>query len=145
MRVENLVLNVPARQLGERQFGEFLEFETLTLCPIDTRCIDPALLRADEIAWLNGYHATVAERLAPGLCRRGARLAAAAHGTDLTGAAAGRRRERTAADRGAPQSVHFQRRVDAAAARKGQADSLAAAPRPKCRPKALKVPRAVPK
>jgi Xaa-Pro aminopeptidase len=44
-------------------FGEFLEFETLTLCPIDTRCIDRALLRADEIAWLNAYHATVRERL----------------------------------------------------------------------------------
>ena len=39
----------------------------MTLCPIDTRCIYPALLRGDEIAWLNAYHATVAERLAPGL------------------------------------------------------------------------------
>jgi Xaa-Pro aminopeptidase len=66
VRVENLVLNVPATGLGD-EFGEFLEFETLTLCPIDTRCIDSALLRADEIAWLNRYHATVAERLAPGL------------------------------------------------------------------------------
>ncbi len=46
-------------------FGEFLEFETLTLCPIDTRCIERSLLRADEIAWLNAYHATVRERLAP--------------------------------------------------------------------------------
>ncbi len=67
VRVENLVLNVSAASLGESEFGEFLEFETLTLCPIDTRCIDPALLRGDEIAWLNGYHATVAARLAPGL------------------------------------------------------------------------------
>jgi Xaa-Pro aminopeptidase len=66
VRVENLVLNVPAPQLGS-EFGEFLEFETLTLCPIDTRCIDAALLRPDEIAWLNGYHAVVAERLAPRL------------------------------------------------------------------------------
>ena len=66
VRVENLVLNVPAAGIGD-EFGEFLEFETLTLCPIDTRCIDPGLLRADEIAWLNRYHATVAERLAPGL------------------------------------------------------------------------------
>ena len=47
------------------EFGEFLEFETLTLCPIDTRCIEPSLLRDDEVAWLNGYHATVRERLAP--------------------------------------------------------------------------------
>jgi Xaa-Pro aminopeptidase len=66
VRVENLVLNVPAPSVGA-EFGEFLEFETLTLCPIDARCIDPALLRSDEIAWLNGYHAMVAERLAPGL------------------------------------------------------------------------------
>ena len=42
-----------------------LEFETLTLCPIDTRCIDLARMRPDEIAWLNAYHATVRERLAP--------------------------------------------------------------------------------
>ena len=68
VRVENLVLNVPAASLADsNEFGEFLEFETLTLCPIDTRCIDPALLRADEIAWLNNYHAIVATRLAPGL------------------------------------------------------------------------------
>jgi Xaa-Pro aminopeptidase len=62
VRIENLVLNVPA-QSGE--FGEFLRFETLTLCPIDTRCIERALLRADEIAWLNAYHAEVRRRLAP--------------------------------------------------------------------------------
>jgi Xaa-Pro aminopeptidase len=62
VRIENLVLNVEA---GSSEFGEFLAFETLTLCPIDTRCIDRSLLRADEIAWLNGYHATVRERLLP--------------------------------------------------------------------------------
>jgi Xaa-Pro aminopeptidase len=62
VRIENLVLNVPA---AASEFGEFLEFETLTLCPIDTRCLDVALLRADEIAWLNRYHAVVRERLAP--------------------------------------------------------------------------------
>lgn len=63
VRIENLVMNVASPVTGA--FGEFLEFETLTLCPIDTRCIDRSLLRADEIAWLNGYHATVRERLAP--------------------------------------------------------------------------------
>lgn len=62
VRIENLVLNVSA---GESEFGEFLAFETLTLCPIDTRCIERSLLRDDEIAWLNAYHATVRERLAP--------------------------------------------------------------------------------
>ena len=63
VRIENLVLNVPASATDE--FGEFLEFETLTLCPIDTRCIDMALMRVDEVAWLNAYHATVRERLSP--------------------------------------------------------------------------------
>ena len=65
IRIENLVLNVPAAALEGSEFGEFLEFETLTLCPIDTRCIERALLRADEIAWLDAYHATVRSRLAP--------------------------------------------------------------------------------
>ncbi len=62
IRIENLVLNVPADNAG---FGEFLAFETLTLCPIDTRCIARSLMRTDEVAWLNAYHATVRERLAP--------------------------------------------------------------------------------
>jgi Xaa-Pro aminopeptidase len=62
IRIENLVHN----ELAEAtEFGEFLRFETLTLCPIDTRCLDLSLLRADEIAWLNGYHATVRARLSP--------------------------------------------------------------------------------
>ncbi len=65
VRIENLVLNVPAATDG--CFGDFLEFETLTLCPIDTRCIDMDLMRADELAWLNRYHVTVRERLAPHL------------------------------------------------------------------------------
>jgi Xaa-Pro aminopeptidase len=62
VRIENLAMNRPA---GTTEFGEFLEFETLTLCPIDTRCFDLSLLRADEIAWLNNYHATVRARLSP--------------------------------------------------------------------------------
>ena len=65
VRIENLVLNVPASTAEGDTFDEFLEFETLTLCPIDTRCIDMSLMRADELAWLNAYHATVRERLAP--------------------------------------------------------------------------------
>ena len=65
VRIENLVLNVPARTAEGATFGEFLEFETLTLCPIDTRCIDRALMRGDELTWLNQYHATVRTRLAP--------------------------------------------------------------------------------
>jgi len=65
IRIENLVMNVPATAIGTTEFGEFLEFETLTLCPIDTRCIDRSLLRQDEIDWLNGYHTVVRERLLP--------------------------------------------------------------------------------
>ncbi len=65
VRIENLVLNVPAQTAEGSTFGNFLEFETLTLCPIDTRCIDRSLLRSDEVDWLNRYHATVHDRLAP--------------------------------------------------------------------------------
>jgi Xaa-Pro aminopeptidase len=70
VRIENLVMNVTGPR---NEFGEFLDFETLTLCPIDTRCIDRTLMRTDEIAWLNDYHVTVRERLAPRLA--GAALA----------------------------------------------------------------------
>ncbi|NML14121.1 aminopeptidase P family protein [Azohydromonas caseinilytica] len=65
VRIENLVLNVPADTPEGGAFGPMLEFETLTLCPIDTRCIERVLLRPDEVEWLNAYHATVRERLAP--------------------------------------------------------------------------------
>jgi Xaa-Pro aminopeptidase len=66
VRIENLVLNVPADTGAERaEFGEFLKFETLTLCPIDVRCIDRSLMSAEEIAWLNAYHAEVKRRVAP--------------------------------------------------------------------------------
>lgn len=64
VRVENLVLNVPASGLSG-EFGEFLEFETLTLCPIDARCLMPGLLRPDELDWLDAYHRMVRERLSP--------------------------------------------------------------------------------
>jgi Xaa-Pro aminopeptidase len=65
VRIENLVMNAPAATPEGSTFAEMLEFETLTLCPIDTRCIERSLLREDEVAWLNTYHATVRERLLP--------------------------------------------------------------------------------
>ena len=65
IRIENLVINRAVETAEGGVFGDFLEFETLTLCPIDTRCIDMSLMRADEIDWLNGYHAVVRARLAP--------------------------------------------------------------------------------
>ncbi|MBK5001965.1 aminopeptidase P family protein [Pseudomonas sp. S31] len=62
VRIENLVVN---REAGSSAFGDFLHFETLTLCPIDTRCLLPELLAKEERDWLNVYHARVRERLAP--------------------------------------------------------------------------------
>lgn len=60
IRIENLVVN---RAAGQTEFGDFLAFETLTLCPIDTRCVLIEMLHDDERAWLNTYHATVRERV----------------------------------------------------------------------------------
>jgi Xaa-Pro aminopeptidase len=65
VRIENLVMNVPTQTPEGSTFAEMLEFETLTLCPIDTRCIDRSLLREDEVAWLNAYHARVRTELSP--------------------------------------------------------------------------------
>ena len=62
IRIENLVAAVPAMRT---EYGQFLRFETLTLCPIDTRCIDASLLTQAERLWLNEYHAQVRERLLP--------------------------------------------------------------------------------
>jgi len=62
IRIENLVLT---QTVATGEFGEFLGFETLTLCPIDTRCIDLSLMRGDEVAWLNDYHRQVRARLLP--------------------------------------------------------------------------------
>lgn len=62
IRIENLVLN---RAAGKTEFGDFLEFETLTLCPIDTRCVALNLLNDDERAWLNAYHDMVRTRVSP--------------------------------------------------------------------------------
>ncbi|MDO5769626.1 MAG: aminopeptidase P family protein [Psychrobacter sp.] len=59
IRIENLVVNQPVANPQETEFGDYLEFETITLCPIDTRLIEPSLLREDEKAWLNSYHSRV--------------------------------------------------------------------------------------
>nr|WP_202927749.1 aminopeptidase P family protein [Undibacterium crateris] len=62
VRIENLLLNVAAEA---NEFGDFLQFETLTLCPIDVRCILPQLLNHEELQWLNQYHQQVWQRLSP--------------------------------------------------------------------------------
>ena len=64
IRIENLVLTIAGPQVegGEKPL---LAFDTLTRAPIDRRLIAPATLTADEIAWLNAYHARVRKELEP--------------------------------------------------------------------------------
>lgn len=62
IRIENLVLTVAWQHTD---FGRFLRFETVTLCPIDTRCIRAGGLDDAERQWLNDYHAEVRARLMP--------------------------------------------------------------------------------
>lgn len=62
IRIENLVLTVPA---GNQGFGEFLKFETMTLFPIDLVLLDKTLLTQEEREWLNGYHQMVWDRVSP--------------------------------------------------------------------------------
>ena len=64
IRTENLVLTVPA---GEGMFGNYLKFETITLCPICKKGIIKELLTNEEMDWLNSYHQTVYEKLSPSL------------------------------------------------------------------------------
>ena len=62
VRIENTLLTVPYLTT---EFGSFLRFEPLTLCPIDTRPIVVDMLSAEELAVLNAYHQMVYERLSP--------------------------------------------------------------------------------
>ncbi|MBP6496061.1 MAG: aminopeptidase P family protein [Psychrobacter sp.] len=59
IRIENLVVNMPVGNPAETEFGDFLNFETITYCPIDTRLIEPSLLNQIESDWLNSYHSQV--------------------------------------------------------------------------------------
>lgn len=61
VRIENTLLVVPAFQT---ECGNFLKFETLTLCPIDRRPIIREMMSEEEIDWLNQYHQMVYDRLA---------------------------------------------------------------------------------
>ena len=64
VRTENTLLIAPWK---ETQSGRFLQFEPLTLCPIDTEPIILDMLAAEERDWLNAYHKTVYDRLSPHL------------------------------------------------------------------------------
>lgn len=61
-RTENTLLIVP---YCEGEFGPFLQFEPLTLCPIDKSPINISMMSEEEIAWLNDYHSMVYEKLSP--------------------------------------------------------------------------------
>ncbi len=64
VRIENTLLITPYK---ETDFGKFLQFESLTLCPIDKAPILTELLTQDERDWLNAYHQRVFDTLAPHL------------------------------------------------------------------------------
>jgi Xaa-Pro aminopeptidase len=62
IRIENLILCTPYKISN---FGEFMQFETITLAPIATNAIDKKLLTPSEINWLNKYHEKVYKKLSP--------------------------------------------------------------------------------
>ena len=62
VRIENTLLVIPYK---ETEFGKFLQFESLTLCPIDKTPIIKELLLQEEIDWLDDYHQHVFEKLSP--------------------------------------------------------------------------------
>lgn len=64
IRTENLLL---VRKAGEGMFGEYLEFETITLCPICKKGIIKEMLTIEEREWLNTYHQNVYDKLSPDL------------------------------------------------------------------------------
>ena len=64
VRIENTLLVTPYK---ETEFGRFLQFESLTLCPIDTSPVMVDLLTTEEINWLNAYHQRVFDTLSPHL------------------------------------------------------------------------------
>ncbi len=59
-RTENLILVVKDK---ETAFGQFLKFETVTLCPIDLKLVNTKLLTQKQIDWLNDYHQLVYKKL----------------------------------------------------------------------------------
>jgi Xaa-Pro aminopeptidase len=62
IRTENMMVCVEKEKTA---YGQFLGFETLTVCPIDTTLINMDLFSARERMWLNDYHKKVNELLKP--------------------------------------------------------------------------------
>ena len=64
IRIENLILTVSR---FSTPFAEFYGFETLTLCPLERKLIEPSMLDTGERDWVNAYHRWVWEELSPRL------------------------------------------------------------------------------
>jgi Xaa-Pro aminopeptidase len=64
VRIENTLL---ITYYNETEFGKFLQFKPLTLCPIDKKPIVKEMLLPEEIEWLNDYHQQVLDALSPRL------------------------------------------------------------------------------
>lgn len=62
VRIENTLV---VKDYMQTEFGRFLQFEPLTLCPIDLGCADISMLTVEEKQWINGYHRLVREKLSP--------------------------------------------------------------------------------
>ena len=62
IRHENIIL---CREAGSSEFGEWLDFETLTLCHFDTSAVIPQILGPEALKWLNDYNDRVYRTLAP--------------------------------------------------------------------------------
>ena len=61
VRIENTMI---VEKYKTTEFGEFLQFDALTLCPIDTAPIDVSMLSDEEVEWLNSYHRRVYDAIA---------------------------------------------------------------------------------
>jgi Xaa-Pro aminopeptidase len=64
IRIENMMV---CREKCRTDYGRFLSFDTLTMCPIDRKLVNRQLLSDEELNWLNAYHARVFEELKSGL------------------------------------------------------------------------------
>jgi Xaa-Pro aminopeptidase len=60
IRIENMLA---VKKAENTEFGEFMQFETLTLCPYDRKLIETSLLTNEEKKWLNDYHRQVRQKL----------------------------------------------------------------------------------
>ena len=62
IRIENVIL---CQEFSQTEFGKFLCFETISLCPIDRQLIVIELLSKEELNWINQYHEKVFKQISP--------------------------------------------------------------------------------